>query len=172
MNPATTETQSQSQIQTSAYPPELASCRVLVLGKLGYAIKRQAIEELEAAGASLYDFSVLGVLAQGACEGQNALADVLQLDRSQLVGLLDGLEERGLIERRRDPSDRRRHNVMLTAAGARELERVREIVKRVEAEFLAPLSAEERKVLFDLARRALAHHDARFDTAAEIKLAS
>jgi DNA-binding MarR family transcriptional regulator len=171
MKPTTTEIQPQSQNQ-GCYPPELAACQVLVLGKLGYAIKRRAIEELEASGASLYDFSVLGVLEQGACEGQNALADMLQLDRSQLVGLLDGLEERGLIERRRDPSDRRRHTVSLTPAGAREYERVREIVKRVESEFLAPLSKEERKLLYELTRRALAHHDVRFDVGAEIKLAS
>ena len=172
MNPIPSETQAQSQIQ-GCYPPELATCSVLVLGKLGYAIKRRAIEALEADGASLYDFSVLGILAQGACEGQNSLADMLQLDRSQLVGLLDGLEERGLIERRRDPADRRRHTLSLTAAGAQEFERVREIVKQVEGEFLAPLSKDERKTLYDLARRTLAAHDVRFDTdAAVVKLAS
>jgi DNA-binding MarR family transcriptional regulator len=171
MNPVSSESQSQSQIQ-GCYPPELATCQVLVLGKLGYAIKRRAIEALEADGASLYDFSVLGVLARGACEGQNALADILQLDRSQLVGLLDGLEERGLIERRRDPSDRRRHTVSLTDAGAQEFERVRGIVKQIEADFLEPLSKEERKTLYELALRALAHHDVRFDIGSEIKLAS
>ena len=158
--------------QPQCLPAELASCQVLVLGKLGYAIKRHAVAALEEADGGFYDFSVLAFLAQGACAAQSAIAEALQLDRSQLVGLLDGLEDRGLVERKRDPADRRRHTVTLTAEGARALDGMRAIVKRVEQEFLAPLSADERKTLFELTRRALAHNDARFDVPAEMKLAS
>jgi len=87
---------------------------------------------------------------------------VLQLDRSQLVGLLDGLEARGLIERHRDPSDRRRYTVTLTAAGARELEHVRTIVERIQDDFLAPLDEASREQLFELLSRLARYHDARF----------
>src|SRR5580658_10344943 len=52
---------------------------------------------------------------------QHAVSTALSLDPSNVVGLLNELEERGLITRRRDPADRRRHIVKLSAAGAGEL---------------------------------------------------
>jgi len=68
MNLTSTETQDQSQIQgPTCLPLELRSCPVLLLGRLGYSLKRRAIEELEAAGSSLYDFSVVAVLVKRAC---------------------------------------------------------------------------------------------------------
>src|ERR1700691_1528942 len=52
---------------------------------------------------------------------QHAVGAALSLDPSNVVGLLNELEERGLITRRRDPADRRRHIVELSAAGAKAL---------------------------------------------------
>src|SRR5437867_12893116 len=129
-------------------PLELVSSPIIVLGRLGFEIKRRAIDELEAAGSSLYDYSVLALLAEGASETQASIADTLRLDRSQLVGLLDGLEERGLIERRRDPNDRRRHTVSVTSSGQQQLENLRALVKQIEDDFLAPLDAESRRSLY------------------------
>ena len=148
-------------------PRELATSQVFLLGRLGYELKHHAIEELEAAGFSFYDYSVLALAAEGACTAQSSMADLLRLDRSQLVGLLDGLEERGLIERRRDPSDRRRHLVSITATGGRELTRLRGIVKQIEDEFLAPLDAEDREQLYKLTVKLACHHDVRFAPPAE-----
>lgn len=149
-------------------PRELATSPVFLLGRLGYDLKRHAIEELETAGFSMYDYSVLALVAEGACSAQTSIADVLNVDRSQLVGLLDGLEERGLVERRRDPSDRRRHAVTITAAGTRELEKLRAIVKEIGEEFLAPLAADDRRQLYTLLARLAAHHDARFAPSPEV----
>jgi MarR family transcriptional regulator, lower aerobic nicotinate degradation pathway regulator len=149
-------------------PLELVTSPVFLLGRLGYEIKRRGIEELEANGSNLYDYSVLALLAeQGASETQASIADILRLDRSQLVGLLDGLEERQLIERRRDPNDRRRHTVMLTSDGKRQLTRLRAVVKRIEDDFLAPLDAESRQALHNLLFRVACYHDTRFERPSE-----
>jgi DNA-binding MarR family transcriptional regulator len=153
--------------QQNCLPRELATCQVFLLGRLGYELKRHAIEELEAAGSSFYDYSVMALAAEGACTAQSSMADLLHLDRSQLVGLLDGLEERGLIERRRDPVDRRRHLVSLTATGGTELTRLRAIVKQIEDEFLAPLDDESREQLHELTMKLACYHDARFAVPAE-----
>jgi len=80
----------------------------------------------------------------------------VSLDPSNVVGLLNELEERGLITRRRDPADRRRHIVELSAAGAEELCLAQTRLSRVEDDLLSTLTVEERATLYRLLARAVA----------------
>jgi MarR family transcriptional regulator, lower aerobic nicotinate degradation pathway regulator len=143
-------------------PRELVASTLFLLGRLGMTAKGRAIEEFEGEGFSPYHYGVLALLDEGARQTQAEIADALRFDRSQLVGLLDALEERGLIERRRDPKDRRRHVVSLTEQGKSELAHLRAITSRLEDDLLAPLSPQDRQALHDLLLRVACHSDARF----------
>ncbi|MBV8079703.1 MAG: MarR family transcriptional regulator [Actinobacteria bacterium] len=164
---------SKPQIQApTCLPAELASSPVFLLGRLGYELKRRATAALEAVGYALYDFSVLSLLAESPCQAQGEIADLLNLDRGQLVGLLDSLEERQLIERQRDPKDRRRQTVKLTRAGRQELGRLRGLVARIEDDFLAALDLNERGELEQLLARVARHIDPRFAERGSVAVAS
>ena len=148
--------------QPAALPDELRACTSFLLARVGSAIKLTAIEAFEREGFGLYQYSVLAVLGEGTKETQATIADTLKLDRGQLVGVLDGLEQTGLIERRRDQTDRRRHMVSLTPVGKKQLIKMRAIIERIEEEFLEPLDAKARAELHDALLLVAANHDCRF----------
>jgi DNA-binding MarR family transcriptional regulator len=143
-------------------PRELLASPTFLLKHLTWAMKDQKHAAFEASGLNPMHYAVLALLDEGARETQATIADALGYDRSYLVGLLDELEERGLIERRRDPDDRRRHLVKLMPAGKETLTKLRVVLKRFEKEFLAPLDAEERATFQGFLRRLAGHHDERF----------
>jgi DNA-binding MarR family transcriptional regulator len=133
-----------------------------LLKRLGWAIKDRTLEAFEAAGESPYHHGVLCVLAESTRETQATIADALGYDRSWLVGLLDELEEGGLIERKRDPADRRRHIVSLKPEGREKLTELRSISRKVEEKFLDGLDESERRQLHDLLLKVAAHNDPRY----------
>ena len=140
---------------------ELVASSGFLLARLGFGFKAKAIARFEQAGFEIYDYSVLAILAENTQETQASIASMLVVDPSRLVALLDSLEERDLIVRQRDPQDRRRHLVSITAAGKRQLSRLREMVKELEDGFLAPLDPESRKTFQDLLSQLAAYHDPR-----------
>lgn len=85
--------------------------------------------------------------------GQQGLADALSLDPSNVVVLLNELEERALITRRRDPADRRRHIVELSDQGLDELADASVRFGLLEDELFAALSDDERRTLHALLSR-------------------
>jgi len=151
-----TETVSQPVVQR--YPEELVASALFLLKRLGMAAKERSFAGYEELGLHPYHHAILAVLDEGTRETQGAIADALGYDKGQLVGLLDELENAGLIERRRDPADRRRQIVRMTAAGRKTLERFRRLSQRLEDEFLASLDDRERHQLHALLLRLAEQH--------------
>jgi MarR family transcriptional regulator, lower aerobic nicotinate degradation pathway regulator len=140
------------------YPEELVASNAFLLKRLGFYEKERGFAAYEGTGLNPYHHAILTVLDQGSLETQGAIADRLGYDRGQLVGMLDELEDQGLVERRRDPNDRRRHIVQMTPAGRKTLEKLRAIAVQLEDELLAPLDESERKELHALLLRLAEHH--------------
>ncbi len=142
-------------------PSELLASGGFLFAKLGLMLKTKALGAFEEVGFEAHQYSLLALLGEGDRETQATIADVLGVDRSQLVGILDDLEAKGLVERRRDPQDRRRHVVSLTADGRRQLVKLRDVIRRVENEFFAPLDPASREALYDALLSLAIYHDPR-----------
>jgi DNA-binding MarR family transcriptional regulator len=139
-------------------PEELVSSAIFLLKRLGMAAKSETMEAYEGTGLHPYHHAILALLEEGTTETQGAIGEALGYDKGQLVGMLDELEEAGLIERKRDPADRRRQVVRMTAEGRTALARLRRLSARIENEFLAPLNDAERAQLHALLLRLAGHH--------------
>src|SRR5512133_665606 len=101
---------------------------------------------------------VLRVVAAREPVSQREVSEALMLDPSDLVTLVDILERAGLVERRRDPADRRRYALEVTPRGQLAVVRLREINREATAELLAPLDERERAQLAELIGRVVRHH--------------
>src|SRR5437016_1154465 len=128
---------------TARLPEELIASSTFLLKRVGFAAKDRGMAAYESTGLHPYHYAILLVLSEGSRETQGSIADALGYDRGQLVGLLDELEERGLLERKRDPADRRRHIVELTPDGKRALAKLRALAGRLEDEFFGQLDEGE-----------------------------
>ena len=89
---------------------------------------------------------------------QQAVARRLGTPPSRLVALVDGLEERGLIERRRNPGDRRNYALHLTAAGEQAMAALSQVTLEHEQAISAPLTQAERAQLSKLLGKLAAAH--------------
>jgi MarR family transcriptional regulator, transcriptional regulator for hemolysin len=100
-------------------------------------------------------FALLNVIRAREGAIQQDLGSALGIDRSTMVSLIDQLESAGLARRRPSATDRRAREVAITPKGRRLLERARGLISQVEDEVLAGLTANERRELLTLLRRAL-----------------
>jgi DNA-binding MarR family transcriptional regulator len=129
---------------------------MVLLFQLSRVLYRRATEAV--LGMSLKEYLALSTLREQPYVTQQALGEVLHLDPNNCVLLLNVLESSRLAERRRDPDDRRRHIVELTAAGREALARADRGMESVEDEVLGPLDASDRRVLRELLARAMEAH--------------
>jgi DNA-binding MarR family transcriptional regulator len=89
-------------------------------------------------------------LAENDGRSQQAISELIGVNPTRMVFLTDELEKLGLVERRRNPADRRSHALYLTEAGTAMLARVREVIRAHEADITASLTGAEREQLATL----------------------
>jgi DNA-binding MarR family transcriptional regulator len=100
---------------------------------------------LAAHDVSMWGYVVLSALDQAPVRTQAALAEAINADKTRIIGTLDELQQRGHIERRPDPEDRRVRLLAITPAGRKVRAAIQADIQRGEERWLGELSAAERR---------------------------
>jgi MarR family transcriptional regulator, lower aerobic nicotinate degradation pathway regulator len=100
-----------------------------------------------------YHYRLLAALEEWGPASQANLGRSTNIDRSDVVTVLNELESRGLVERTVDPTNRRRNIVSVTRAGSKQLRALDTLIDQVQQRVLAPLSDNERRQLTKLLRK-------------------
>ena len=96
---------------------------------------------------------LLGLIAAEPGQSQQAVARILGMPPSRLVGLVDSLADRGLVERRRNRADRRLHALHITAEGRAMLARIGKVAHEHDDDLCRSLDEGERETLRALLAR-------------------
>jgi DNA-binding MarR family transcriptional regulator len=126
---------------------------MVLLPRLAKQVMRRS--DPERLGMDLRLLMALSYLGDHDGAPQHELVDALCIDAKNVVLLLNELEDRGHLIRRRDSEDRRRHRVFITELGREALERAARVQQEVEDQVLQALDADERETLWNLLSRAL-----------------
>jgi DNA-binding MarR family transcriptional regulator len=138
-----------------APPPPVLSDRLgFLLSQAHHRFHDRADEVLEPLGIEIRHFGALRMLA-GGVPSQRELGDRLNVSGPVVVELVDALEERGLVERRRDPADRRANALVVTSAGLGVVERGKVELIASTAELTAPIGPAGDSELRGLLRKLL-----------------
>jgi DNA-binding MarR family transcriptional regulator len=129
------------------------STLAFLLSQVGIHASKRFAERIAAVGLSPPLFRVLNLVAAAEGHSQQAIAAAIEIPPSRMVALVDELEQRGLVERRPDPKDRRVRALFLTAEGKRCLARGRDIAAQHEEELTKGMKATDRKRLVDLLQK-------------------
>jgi DNA-binding MarR family transcriptional regulator len=125
-----------------------------------YAAERFG-ERAAALGFTRPQAGLLRLISREPGQSQQAVARVLGTPPSRLVALVDDLEQRGLVERRRNPEDRRNYELHLTAAGRQAMSGLDQAAFDHEEAIAAPLTPAERAELSELLAKLAAGHGLR-----------
>jgi DNA-binding MarR family transcriptional regulator len=136
--------------------PQNISAGFLIAQVGGYAAGRFA-EALKPHGFAPHDAGILRLLAMTPGISQQELAKRLRMHASRLVGVLDELGKRGLIERRSSAKDRRFYELHLTDEGESALATIGKVAREHHRELLACLSDDERASLAAMLSRVAQH---------------
>jgi DNA-binding MarR family transcriptional regulator len=126
---------------------------MVLLTRLAKQVYRRSSDEL--LGMQLRHLVALSYVRDHDACPQHELAEAFCMDANNVVLLLNEIEQLDYVTRLRDPSDRRRHLVQLTPAGAEALSLAERAQEAIEDDILQALDDEERATLWQLLTRAL-----------------
>jgi DNA-binding MarR family transcriptional regulator len=124
--------------------------------RLGYLLKHAHLRymqltaaQLEPLGISPREWAALNCLDEQHQLSQREAADLLGVDRTTMVALVDELQAKGLVTRQPQPDDRRKNIVRLTSKGRNAMRRGARLIDDCEQRFLATLSQADAEQLKD-----------------------
>ena len=124
-----------------------------LLVQVGFHLAGRFAEQLAPLGLEPRHFGMLTRLAANEGRSQQAIGELMGLNPTRMVFLVDELEKRGLVERRRNPADRRSHALYLTDQGRAKLREAQQVSARHADAVGASLTGAQRRQLTDLLRR-------------------
>lgn len=142
-----------ADIHSDALPRELYN-------KPGHLIRRcyqiamaLFIEEVQGLGLTQLQYVILRGISQYPEHSQRRLSELTAVDRTTVGWIVNSLRAKGLVRGKRDPSDRRRQHLELTALGLEKLKKVDERMPRFQARILEPLAPSERETFMHYLRK-------------------
>jgi DNA-binding MarR family transcriptional regulator len=124
-----------------------------LLSQVGIHASRRFAERIAELDLHPPMFRVLNVVDAAEGQSQQAIGEAIQAPASRMVAIVDELEQRGLVERRPHPSDRRVRALYLTAEGRKVLGEGRKIAAEHEQDLTRGMSTADRERLIELLRR-------------------
>ncbi|MBV9760368.1 MAG: MarR family transcriptional regulator [Acidobacteriaceae bacterium] len=118
-----------------------------LLAQIGAHAARRFAERLAPLKLAPPDAGILRILRGSPGLSQQELAGRLGAHPSRVVALIDGLEQRGLVERRPNADDRRQYSLFLSPQGAATLEDIGRVAREHQEDLLRSLDKEERRQL-------------------------
>jgi DNA-binding MarR family transcriptional regulator len=139
-------------MEKKTHPPRPTGAAFL-LAQLGSHAADRFGDRIEPLGITRPQAGILRLIAAIPACTQQALAQRLGVLPSRMVFLLDEMAEKGLVERSRDPEDRRRSQLVLTRLGTQTLQKLSGLAAEHEAALCAALTIGERETLASLCRK-------------------
>ena len=134
---------------SKARRPDLAA----MLAPLVRELIAAELPVLKAHGLSMWGYSVLLALDHSSVRTQAALAETIGADKTRIIPTLDELQDKGYIERRPDPDDRRVRLLAITESGRAVKDAAQADIQRGEERWLGTLSANDRRVFLRALRQ-------------------
>lgn len=144
-------------MSATGFSSEAVAASSLLIAQLAHGMRRRIEQAVAPLGVRPRELLALQHLRERGPSAQQTLVELLGVDATNLVALLNSLEDAGLIERHRDRSDRRRAIIELSVKGEHVLAELDRALHQIDDEVLAALTGSQRETLNALLAQAVEH---------------